>query len=165
MIRILSDAERRAWLRLSRTQNVGPVTFAQLIARFGSATASLAELPRLSRRGGGEGLKPPSDDDAREEIEELHSIGGRLIASVEPDYPRGLAALDPPPPIISVLGHAAQFSREMVAMVGARNASALGRKLAGTLAKELGEAGFVVVSGLARGIDTAAHEGSLVSGT
>lgn len=166
MTRSLSDAERRAWLRLARTQNVGPVTFAQLIARFGSAAASLAELPRLSRRGGGgEALKPLSDDDAREEIEKLHSIGGRLIASVEPNYPRGLAALDPPPPIISVLGHVAQFEREMVAMVGARNASALGRKLAGTLAKDLGEAGFVVVSGLARGIDTSAHEGSLASGT
>ena len=165
MTRTLSDAERRAWLRLARTQNVGPVTFAQLIARFGSATASLAELPRLSRRGGGEALKPPSDDDAREEIEKLHDTGGRLIASIEPDYPRGLAALDPPPPIISVLGHVAQFDREMVAMVGARNASALGRKLAGMLARNLGEAGFVVVSGLARGIDTAAHEGSLASGT
>ena len=165
MTRILSDAERRAWLRLARTQNVGPVTFAQLITRFGSATASLAELPRLSRRGGGEGLKPPSDDDAHDEIEKLHDMGGRLIASIEPEYPHGLAALDPPPPIISVFGHVAQFSREMIAMVGARNASALGRKLAGTLAKDLGEAGFVVVSGLARGIDTAAHEGSLASGT
>ncbi len=164
-MRTLSDAERRAWLRLARTQNVGPVTFAQLIARFGSATASLAELPRLSRRGGGEALKPPSEAEAREEIEKLHDIGGRLIASAEPEYPRGLAALDPPPPIISVLGHIMQFSREMVAMVGARNASALGRKLAGTLAKDLGEAGFVVVSGLARGIDTSAHEGSLASGT
>jgi DNA processing protein len=163
--RILSDAERRAWLRLARTQNVGPVTFAQLITRFGSATASLAELPRLSRRGGGEPLQPPSDADAREEIEKLHDIGGRLIAFIEPDYPLGLAALDPPPPIISVLGHIEQFSREMVAMVGARNASALGRKFAGTLAMELGKAGFVVVSGLARGIDTSAHEGSLASGT
>ena len=164
-MRILSDAERSAWLRLARTQNVGPVTFAQLIARFGSATASLVELPRLSRRGGGDALQPPSDANARDEIEKLHSIGGHLIASIEPDYPRGLAALDPPPPIISVLGHVMPFSREMVAIVGARNASALGRKFAGTLARELGEAGFVVVSGLARGIDTAAHEGSLASGT
>ena len=163
--RTLSDSERRAWLRLARTQNVGPVTFAQLIARFGSAAASLAELPRLSRRGGGEPLQPPPDAAAREEIEKLHGIGGRLIACIEPEFPRGLAALDPPPPIISVLGHLALLRREMVAIVGARNASALGRKLAGTLAKDLGEAGFVVVSGLARGIDTAAHEGSLAGGT
>jgi len=163
--RPLSEGERRAWLRLARTPNVGPVTFAQLIARFGSATASLAELPRLSKRGGGEPLKPPSDDDAREEIDKLHKMGGRLIASVEPEFPPGLAALDPPPPLISVLGHVALFSREMIGIVGARNASALGRKFAGTLAAELGAAGFVVVSGLARGIDTAAHEGSLASGT
>jgi DNA processing protein len=163
--RSLSDSERRAWLRLARTQNVGPVTFAQMIARFGSATAALAELPRLARRGGGEPLRPASEQDASEELERLHKIGGRSIASVEPEYPRGLAALDPPPPIISVLGHASQFSREMIAIVGARNASALGRKFAGTLAGELGAAGFVIVSGLARGIDTAAHESSLASGT
>jgi DNA processing protein len=163
--RLLSEGERRAWLRLARTQNVGPATFAQLIARFGSATASLAELPRLSRRGGGEPLKAYSDADARAEIEKLLDMGGRLIASVEPEFPKGLAALDPPPPVISVLGHVAQFGREMVAVVGARNASALGRKLAGTLARDLGAAGFVVVSGLARGIDTSAHEASLASGT
>jgi DNA processing protein len=161
----LSEGERRAWLRLARTQNVGPVTFAQLIARFGSATASIAELPRLSRRGGGEPLRPPSDAEAQEEVEKLHKIGGRLIASAEPEFPPGLAALDPPPPIISVLGHVALLSREMVGIVGARNASALGRKLAGRLATDLGEAGFAIASGLARGIDTAAHEGSLARGT
>jgi DNA processing protein len=163
--RSLNESERRAWLRLARTQNVGPVTFAQMIARFGSATASLAEIPRLSKRGGGEPLRPPSDADAQEELEKLRAIGGRLIASVEPEYPRGLAALDPPPPIISVVGHVSQLGREMIGIVGARNASALGRKFAGTLAAELGAAGFVVVSGLARGIDTSAHEGSLASGT
>src|SRR5215467_13656136 len=107
--RSLSESERRAWLRLARTQNVGPATFAQLIARFGSATASLAELPRLSKRGGGEALRPLADADAREEIEKLQELGGRLIASIEPEYPRGLAALDPPPPVISILGHSTQF--------------------------------------------------------
>jgi DNA processing protein len=152
-------------LRLARTQNVGPVTFAQLIARFGSATASLAELPRLSRRGGGEPLRPPAEEDAKEELERLYKIGGRLIASIEPEFPPGLAALDPPPPVISVLGHVSILSREMVGIVGARNASALGRKLAERLANDLGQAGFVVASGLARGIDTAAHAGSLANGT
>jgi DNA processing protein len=88
-----------------------------------------------------------------------------LIASCEPEFPRGLASVEPPPPIISVLGHTAQFAREMVAIVGARNASALGRKLAGQLARDLGNAGFVIASGLARGIDTAAHEATLASGT
>jgi DNA processing protein len=163
--RTLSDAGRRAWLRLARTQNVGPVTFAQLIARFGSASAALAELPRLSRRGGGEALRPFSDADAEEEMDALSRLGGRMIASCEPDFPHGLAACDPPPPIVSVLGDAAQMTREMVAIVGARNASALGRKLAGQLARDLGAAGFVVASGLARGIDTAAHEATLASGT
>src|ERR1700742_4965722 len=96
--RSLSESERLAWLRLARTQNVGPVTFGQLIARFGSATASLAELPRLSKRGGGDPLKPPPESNAQEELERLHKIGGRIIASIEPEFPAGLAALDPPPP-------------------------------------------------------------------
>jgi DNA processing protein len=163
--RPLNESERCAWLRLARTQNVGPVTFAQLIARFGSASPALAELPRLSRRGGGEELRPFSKDGAENEIGALHRFGGRLIASCEPDFPRGLAALDPPPPVISVLGQSAHLARDMVAIVGARNASALGRKLAGQLAHDLGTAGFVVASGLARGIDTAAHEATLASGT
>jgi DNA processing protein len=163
--RALGESERRAWLRLARTQNVGPVTFAQLIARFGSATAALAELPRLSRRGGGDELSPPSDAEARSELERLEEFGGRMIASIEPDFPRGLAALDPPPPLISVLGHDALLAREMVAIVGARNASALGCKLAARLASDLGAAGFAVVSGLARGIDAAAHDASLAHGT
>src|ERR1700749_42547 len=163
--RSLSESERLAWLRLARTQNVGPGTFAQMIARFVSATASLAELPRLSKRGGGEPLRAASETEAREELEKLRRIGGRVIASIGPECPPGLAALDPPPPVISVLGHASIFARDMVGIVGARNASALGRKLAGRLATELGQAGFVVASGLARGIDTAAHEGALVSGT
>ena len=157
----LGESERRAWLRLARTQNVGAVTFAQLIARFGSATAALKELPRLAQRGGA-ALVPAAETN---EIERLARFGGRIVASCEPDYPRGLAALDAPPPVISVLGHASVLEREMVAMVGARNASALGRKLAGQLARDLGEAGFVVASGLARGIDSAAHEASLDGGT
>ena len=161
----LSDAERVAWLRLSRTQNVGPVTFAQLMARFGSAGEALKEIPRLAKRGGGEGVRIPSADDAAREIAALAKLGGRMIASGESDFPRGLAAAEPPPPIISVLGHATLLLREMVAIVGARNASALGRRFAGTLARDLGTAGLVVASGLARGIDAAAHEGALSSGT
>ncbi len=165
MTAALSHAERRAWLRLARTQNVGPVTFAQLIARFGTASAALKEVPRLARRGGGDELRIPSDDDAGRELDRLAKIGGRMIASCEGEFPRGLGACDPPPPLLSVLGHTSLLDREMVAVVGARNASALGRKLAGTLARELSEAGLVVVSGLARGIDAAAHDGSLANGT
>jgi DNA processing protein len=145
---------------------VGPVTFAALIERFGSASAALKELPRLARRGGASGdLRIPDEDDAKRELEMLARIGGRLIAAIEPDFPAGLAALEAPPPVISVLGRADILAREMIAVVGARNASALGRKFASELAAGLGSAGLVVVSGLARGIDTAAHEGALASGT
>lgn len=161
----LSDAQRRAWLRLSRTQNVGPVTFAQLIARFGDAEAALEELPRLVKRGGGEKIRIPSTSEIAREIDALAKLGGRMIASCEPEFPAGLAAADPPPPIIATLGHTTLLQRDTVAIVGARNASALGRKLAMTLARDLSEAGLVVASGLARGIDTAAHEGALARGT
>ncbi|HXC55502.1 MAG TPA: DNA-processing protein DprA [Rhizomicrobium sp.] len=160
-----SDSERRAWLRLARTQNVGPVTFAQLIARFGSAGAALKEVPRLARRGGGDALRMPSDDDAAREIAGLAKLGGRILASCEAEYPHGLKAAEPTPPILSVLGHATLLGREMIAVVGARNASALGRRLANTLARDLAGAGLVVVSGLARGIDAAAHDGALAGGT
>lgn len=161
----LSDPERRAWLRLARTQNVGPVTFANLIARYPSPVEALAEVPRLARRGGASELRVPSDDDARRELDALGKLGGRMIASCEPEFPKGLAALEAPPPLISVIGHTSVLQREMVAIVGARNASALGRKFAANIAGELGENGLVIASGLARGIDTAAHEGSLATGT
>ncbi|HEX4158873.1 MAG TPA: DNA-processing protein DprA [Rhizomicrobium sp.] len=161
-----SLSERIAWLRLARTQNVGPVTFAALIERFGSAAAALRELPRLARRGGACGdLRIPSQRDAEQELESIERIGARLIVSCEADFPTGLAALEPPPPVITMLGRADILSREMIAVVGARNASALGRKFASELAAGLGGAGLVVVSGLARGIDTAAHEGGLGTGT
>jgi DNA processing protein len=160
----LTDKERLDWLKLTRTPNVGPVTFAQLLARFGSAAAALAELPRLVRRGGGR-LQFPDEADLRREIESLAKLGGRMIASADAEYPRGLAALDAPPPMITVLGKTSLLSREMIAIVGARNASALGRKLAQRLSADLGDAGLVVVSGMARGIDTAAHEGALKGGT
>ncbi|HTQ14730.1 MAG TPA: DNA-processing protein DprA [Rhizomicrobium sp.] len=161
---MLSDSERRAWLRLARTQNVGPVTFAQLLSRFGSASAALAELPRLARRGGGD-ARIPTDADARRELDALDKLGGRMIASGEAEFPQGLAALDAPPPLIMALGHATLLRRDTVAVVGARNASALGRKLAERIAADMGAAGLAVASGLARGIDAAAHEGSLATGT
>ena len=164
--RRLSEVERRDWLRLARAPTVGPVTFAALIARYRSATAALEELPRLARRGGAAGdLKITGKAEAEREMELTTKSGARLIASIEPDFPFGLAALDAPPPVISVLGDAAMLTQEMVAVVGARNASALGRKFATELASGLGNAGLVVVSGMARGIDTAAHQGALPTGT
>ncbi|HEY4265182.1 MAG TPA: DNA-processing protein DprA [Micropepsaceae bacterium] len=163
--RPLRSDERRAWLRLARTETIGPATFAALMSRFSDAREALDAAPRLARRGGAQQLRMPSDADAEAEIEALTNLGGRLLACVEPDYPSGLAALDPPPPLISVLGHSALLSRDMVAMVGARNASALRIKFAARLAADLGAAGLVVVSGLARGIDHAAHRGALENGT
>jgi DNA processing protein len=166
MARRLDDRQRRDWLRLARTENVGPVTFAGLIARFGDAGAALEELPRLAARGGSaKSFVLPPESDAMRELEDIRRAGGQLIASCEGDFPPGLAALDPPPPLIALLGHAALLKREMVAVVGARNASALGRKFASVMAQDLGAAGLVVVSGLARGIDSAAHDGALKTGT
>ena len=161
----MHDKERRAWLRLARTENVGPVTFRNLMARFGSATAALEELPRLAARGGGKTFVLPDADETERELEALAKLGGRRIASCESDYPHGLAALEAPPPVISVLGHPHLLQKEMIAIVGARNASALARKFADTLSRDLGFAGFVVVSGLARGIDASAHEAALAVGT
>jgi DNA processing protein len=163
--RRLTDEEQRAWLRLARTENVGPSTFAALMARFIDAREALAAVPRLAHRGGAQALRIPSATDADKELERLHSLKGRLICSCEPDFPPGLAALDPPPPVISVLGEAGLFAREMVAVVGARNASALGIKFASSLSADLGSAGLVIASGLARGIDSAAHKASLLTGT
>src|SRR6185295_9727343 len=123
------------------------------------------ELPRLVRRGGGDKARIPSLEQISRELDALAKLGGRMLASCEPDFPRGLLAASPAPPLIFALGHASLLQRDMVAIVGARNASALGRKLAATLAKELSQAGLVIASGLARGIDAAAHEGALANGT
>jgi DNA processing protein len=161
----LNESERRAWLRLARTEQVGPVTFQALIARFGSASAALEELPRMASRGGKKNFVLPPEEDGARELEALAKLGGRMIASCEAEFPVGLKALDAPPPVISVLGHPHLLGKEMVAIVGARNASALARKFADTLARELGFAGLVVVSGLARGIDAAAHQAALAVGT
>jgi DNA processing protein len=138
---------------------------ATLIERYGSAAAALNDLPRLIRRGGGDARPLPSEDDAAREMEALAGLGGRFIASADEEFPRGLAVLDAPPPIIAVLGNPALLAREMIAIVGARNASALGRKFAGMLAQDLAASGLVVVSGMARGIDAAAHEGAFGAGT
>src|SRR5258707_6959285 len=161
----MQDSERRAWLRLARTENVGPVTFRNLIARFGPAGAALEELPRLAARGGGKNFTLPEAGEAVRELEALAKLGGRIIASCEAHYPRGLAALEAPPPVISILGHPHLLQKEMIAIVGARNASALARKFADTLSRDLGFAGLVVVSGMARGIDASAHEAALAVGT
>ena len=162
----LTDAARRDWLRLARTENVGPVTFDQLIRRFGDAETALAALPELARRGGRAGaLTIPSADEADREIAAGKAQGARLLASCEPEFPPLLAALDPPPPLIWTRGDVALLSRSAIAVVGARIASAAGQRFARALAQDLGVAGQVVVSGMARGVDAAAHEGALATGT
>ena len=166
MIRKLSDAQRRDWLRLARTENVGPVTFDQLISRYGEASLALAALPDLARRGGRSGgLRVASEAEAEQELAAGETLGARLICACEPAFPQALAALDPPPPLIWARGKAELLARPCVAIVGARVASAAGQRFARGLAADLGKAGHVVVSGLARGIDSAAHEGELPTGT
>jgi DNA processing protein len=161
-----SPEQRRDWLRLARTENVGPVTFEQLIQRYGDASAVLDVLPDLARRGGRVGgLKVPSIAEAEAELEAGEKIGARLILSREAAFPRLLAVLDPPPPLIWTLGAATRLAAPSVAIVGARTASAAGQRFARMLAEGVGQAGFVVVSGLARGVDGAAHEGALATGT
>jgi DNA processing protein len=162
----LSAEERLDWLRLIRTENVRPITHRGLMARFPSAAEALSALPELSRAGGrATPLRPFPRAAALKEVERLQGMGGRLIAAVEPDYPAPLASLEDAPPVIAVLGHAHLLARPAVAIVGARNASLNGKGLARQLAEDLGRAGWVVVSGLARGIDAAAHDGALATGT
>src|SRR5437763_14978499 len=163
--RILKDDERLAWLRLSRSERVGPLSFRRLIGGLGSAEAALAALPELARRGRGPALSIHPAPAAADEIARLAAMGGRLVAYCEPDYPAALATTPDAPPLLAVMGNAALLGRRSIAIVGARNASANGRFLAETLARELGRMGWAVVSGLARGIDAAAHRGSLESGT
>jgi DNA processing protein len=164
--RILNPAERMDWLRLIRSENIGPITFYQLLARYGSATAALEALPDLARRGGRNGaLRVPMRADALREMAAVERAGAKLIAWGEPDYPPALAAVEDAPPLISARGNLALAGRRAIAIVGARNASANGKRFARDIALQLGQHDFAIVSGLARGIDAAAHEGSLETGT
>ncbi|HEY0919425.1 DNA-processing protein DprA [Devosia sp.] len=160
----LTAAERIAWLRLIRTDNVGPQTFRQLLRREGSAEAALAALPRLTRRLGAT-PRIPSVAEAEDEMAGLARLGGRFVASVEADYPALLKYASGAPPLLAVIGRSQPSLQRTVGIVGARNASTAGQKLTRQLATELGAAGYVVVSGLARGIDAAAHRASLATGT
>jgi DNA processing protein len=164
--RSLSEAERLDWLRLIRSENVGPITFFQLLRRFGSAAAALDALPELARRGGRTrpiGICPRGA--AEREIAAVHAAGARLAAFGEADYPPALMAIDDAPPLLGLRGHGHLVRRPCIGIVGARNASALGVRFTRELAAELTRRGLVVVSGLARGIDRAAHEGALAGGT
>ena len=161
----LDDEGRIACLRLIRSENVGPIAYRHLIERYGSASRALEALPSLARRGGNPTPRICGEREALAELEALERLGARPIVLGEPAYPEALAMLPDAPPVISVKGRSDLLDRPAVAVVGARNASIAGRRYARTLARELGEAGFAVVSGLARGIDTAAHVGALETGT
>ncbi|HVC52348.1 MAG TPA: DNA-processing protein DprA [Stellaceae bacterium] len=165
-MRALEPQERLDWLRLCRTESVGPVTFYALLRRFGSAGEALAQLPRLARRGdGGRAVAVLPRAEAERELAALDRLGARLVCWGEPDYPSLLAAVDDAPPVLSVLGDPEVLRRPMVAIVGARNASANGRRIAHDLAAGLGADGIVVISGMARGIDAAGHAGALDTGS
>jgi DNA processing protein len=161
----LTPSQRVDWLRLIRTENVGPQTFRQLINRFGSADDALNALPDLVRRSSGAAPSIPGTAEIEDEIALAERIGARFIAISEPDYPPHLRHIHGPPPVIAAMGGDITATATTVGIVGARNASAAGRRMAQLLAQELGDAGYVVISGLARGIDAAAHESALRSGT
>ena len=162
----LTDAQRIDWLRLIRSDRVGPHTFRSLINHFGSARSALERLPDLARRGGAD--RPGricSEEDARAELAASRQLGVSLLAPGEAGYPPRLAMLDDAPPLLGVRGALEVLMRPMIAIVGSRNASGAGLKFAGKLAHDLSDAGFVIASGLARGIDQAAHRTSIHGGT
>ena len=162
---ILTDKERRDWVRLARSEGVGPVTFFGLLARFGTVGDAILALPDLMTQTGRKGLKLVSSGQAEDEIAATLAFGGQILASCEHTFSKALVAITPPPPIISVRGHFGLLGKPTVGIVGARNASAAGLRIAREMAGGLGQAGYVVASGLARGIDGAAHLASLDCGT
>ena len=162
----LTDKQRIAWLRLIRSDNVGPVTFRDLINHFGTAEAALAMLPELSARGGSSrAIRVASEQEALAELEAARRHGAHFVGIGEPDYPSALRQIDGAPPLIAVKGDLSAFKASALGIVGSRNASVAGAKFAAMIATEAGRAGFTVISGLARGIDTAAHRASLSTGT
>jgi DNA processing protein len=161
----LAEARHAAKLRLARSRNIGPVTYAQLLARFGTAEAALDAIPELARRGGGRAPKLADPHAIEAEMAEVEQLGARYIFLHEAPYPAPLAQIQTAPPALIVKGDLSLLEKPLISMVGARNASAVARRFARELSYKLGGEGYVVVSGLARSIDTAAHRGALESGT
>ncbi len=159
------EEDRSSWLRLFRSRRVGVATFYRLLAEHGTATAALSALPEIAQAAGAKDYTPCSEADAAAEMRAGRKAGAQLICRGDPLYPSALAEIDDAPPLFWAVGEVALLGRPMVALVGARNASSLGLRMARQLAGALSEAGAVVVSGLARGIDAAAHQGALEGGT
>ena len=160
-----TEDDRVSWLRLLRSRRVGPQTFFRLIAEHGSAQAALDALPEVARAAGATHYTPCPVAAAHEEMRTARRAGARMICIGEAAYPAALAEIADAPPLIWAIGDIAVLSRPAIAIVGARNASSLGLRMARALARELAEEGHVIVSGLARGIDTAAHLAACDSGT
>lgn len=162
----LNDRQRISWLRLIRSDNVGPATFRDLINHFGTAETALAMLPELSRRGGStRAIRIATEAEAEQELETAARFGARFLGIGEPDYPAALRQIDGAPPLLAVKGDLSAASLPAVGVVGSRNASISGAKFAALMARDIGRAGYAIISGLARGIDTAAHRASLETGT
>lgn len=159
------ENERIDRIRLIRTRQIGPVTFHRLIERFGTAGEALRALPELASQHGGGAIRVCSAGEARRELDQTLQIGGELVFHGEAAYPPLLAQCDGAPAFLTVRGDIELLRKRAISIVGARNASANGQRLAHSLAADLGKAGLLVVSGLARGIDAAAHQGALASGT
>lgn len=162
----MNDNEKISWLRLIRSENVGPVTFRSLLEHFGTAEEAIRRIPEFARKGGRQ--KPLhifSLSEAEKEIDALSKFGAELLAFNEPGYPKALAEITDAPPLISILGQKGLLSRNLIAIVGTRNASLNGKNIARQMASDLVKSGWSVVSGLALGIDAAAHEGALFSAT
>lgn len=162
----LTERQRIAWLRLIRSDNVGPATFRDLINHCGTAENAIAALPELSARGGAlRAIRIASEAEAERELEAAHRHGARFIGIGEPDYPQALRQIDGAPPLIAAKGNLNAAAHPSVGIVGSRNASIAGAKFAAMIARDCGRAGYTITSGLARGIDTAAHRASLETGT
>ena len=161
----VNDAGRFSWLRLARSANVGPVTFASLLNRYESASAALEAIPELAKNGGAKRVRLSDPALVEKELEAAAGIGAQMLALGAGNYPGNLAVMGSAPPVLWALGAPETAIAQSVGIVGARNASALGLKFAETLAADLGRAEWTVASGLARGVDAAAHRGALATGT
>ncbi len=160
-----TEDDRINHLRLLRSRRVGPVTYRRLLAEHGSAAAALDALPHIAREAGALDYQTCPEGVVQSELKAGRAAKARLVFAGEPDFPKGLLEIEDAPVMVWMIGTASVLQRPLVALVGARNASSLGTRMARKLAQELGEAGFTVVSGLARGVDAAAHDGSLATGT
>lgn len=160
-----TKADALAWIQLARASRVGPVTFLRLLRQFGSAPEALKALPDIAAAAGARKYVVCGRDQARDEYDRTKALGATLFCLGAPGYPRALHDIPDPPPVLWALGDASLLERPRIALVGARNASAIGRRMSAHLAAELGKLGYVIVSGLARGIDAEAHGAAMETGT